>query len=257
MGLIDSHAHLTFPELRDHVDEVLARCGDAGVDRVITIGINLQDARNAIKLATRYEGRVHAAASFHPHEAESVSNADLAAMAELWDHPSIVAIGEMGLDYHYDFADRAVQRSVFERQLELSATRMKPLVIHCREAFDDVIRALIDQGFEGRPVVFHCLTGTPGEALRVQEHGWRISFTGIVTFARSTTLQAIAKVYPKSSLMIETDSPYLSPVPVRGKRPNEPANLVHVARFLAGLRGVSFDEIVEQTSVNTLQFFGL
>ncbi len=257
MGLIDSHAHLTFPELRDHVDEVLGRCGDAGVDRVITIGINLEDARNAIELATRYEGRVHAAAAFHPHEAESVSDADLAAMATLWDHPSMVAIGEMGLDYHYDFADRTAQRSVFTRQLELAAPRMKPLVIHCREAFDDVICALIDQGFEGRPVVFHCFTGTQEEALRVQEHGWRISFTGIVTFAKSTTLQAIANVYPKSTLMIETDSPYLSPVPLRGKHPNEPANIVHVARFLAGLRSVSFEEIVEQTSRNTLQFFEL
>lgn len=257
MGLIDSHAHLTFPELRHHVDEVLARCGDAGVDRVISIGINLEDARQAIELATSYEGRVHAAAAFHPHEAENVSDTDLAAMAELWDHPSVVAIGEMGLDYHYDFADRAAQRSVFARQLELAATRMRPLVIHCREAFDDVIRALIDQGFRGRPVVFHCFTGTKDEALRVQEHGWRISFTGIVTFAKSTTLQAIATVCPKNTLMIETDSPYLSPVPVRGKQPNEPANIVHLARFLAGLRGVSFEEIVEQTSVNTLQFFEL
>jgi TatD DNase family protein len=257
MGLIDSHAHLTFPELRDHVDEALARCGDAGVDRIITIGVNLEDGRKAIELAANYEGRVHAAAAFHPHEAGSVSEADLAAMAKLWDHPSMVAIGEMGLDYHYDFADRAAQRRVFARQLELAATRIKPLVIHCREAFDDVIRALIDHGFEGRPVVFHCFTGTPAEALRVQEHRWRISFTGIVTFTSSTTLQAIAKVYPKSTLMIETDSPYLSPVPLRGKQPNEPANIVHLARFLAGLRGVSLEEIVEQTSVNTLQFFGL
>ncbi len=257
MGLIDSHAHLTFPELRDHVEELLARWCDAGVDRVITIGVNLEDGRKAIEMADNYEGCVHAAAAFHPHEADSVSDTDLAAMAKLWDHPSVVAIGEMGLDYHYDFADRVRQRRVFAGQLELAAARTKPLVIHCREAFDDVIRALLDQGFAGRPVVFHCFTGTPDEVLRVREQGWRISLTGIVTFSKSSSLQAIAKVYPNSTLMIETDSPYLSPVPLRGRRPNEPANIVHLARFLAELRGVSFEEIVAQTSENALQFFSL
>jgi len=116
---------------------------------------------------------------------------------------------------------------------------------------------LVEQGFEGRPVVFHCFTGSATEALRLEEHGWRISFTGIVTFPKSTDLQQIAKSYPQEALMIETDSPYLSPVPVRGRQPNEPAHLVHVARFLAGLRGVSYEDIVEQTAGNTRQFFDL
>ena len=257
MGLIDSHAHLTFPELRDQVAEVLARCDEAGVDRVITIGIDLQDAREAVALAERYPGRLHAAAGFHPHEAEKVSESDLAAMGELWGHPSLVGIGEIGLDYHYDFADRAVQRSVFSRQLEMAASRNHPLVIHCREAFEDVIPLLLDHGFDNRPVVFHCFTGDAGQALRLEEHGWRISFTGVVTFPKSTGLQKIAKAYPEDALMLETDSPYLSPVPVRGRQPNEPAHIVHTVRFLAGLRGVPYEQLVASTAGNTERFFDL
>jgi TatD DNase family protein len=257
MSLIDSHAHLTFSELRDQLDTVLAHCADAGVEQVITIGIDLDDARAAIELAECHPERIRVGAAFHPHEANKVTEADLAAMAALWDHPSVVAFGEMGLDYHYDFAEKGAQRSVFSRQLELASSRPQPLIIHCRKAFEDVLPMLVEHGYENRPVVFHCFTGTAGEALRVAEHGWRVSFTGIVTFPDSTKLQQIAKRYPKHALMIESDAPFLSPVPVRGKRPNEPANIVHIARFLADLRGVPFDELAEQITRNTRQFFNL
>ena len=248
---------MTFLELRDQVDSVLAHCTEAGVDRIITIGIDLDDTRSAVRLAERHPGVIHAAGGFHPHEAEKVSEDDLIAMAELWDHPHVVAVGEIGLDYHHNFADRAMQRSIFVRQLELASSRSRPLIIHCREAFDDTIPILLDKGFEGRPVVFHCFTGTSSEALLVAEHGWRISFTGIVTFPKSTWLHRIAKIYPNDALMIETDSPFLSPVPIRGKQPNEPASLLHTARFLAELRGTSIEELTEQTARNTRQFFGL
>lgn len=257
MDLIDSHAHLTFPELIGQVDAVLTRTAEAGVGQVITIGIDLEDARSALDLAGRFPDRVRAACGVHPHEAGKVTEDDLQAVAALWDHPSVVGLGEMGLDYHYDFAVREAQRRVFARQLELAAPREKPLIIHCREAFDDVIPLLTDHGYAGKPVVFHCFTGGAPEALRVAEHGWRISFTGIVTFPKSTVLQRIAKDYPQHALMIETDSPYLSPVPVRGKQPNEPANLIHTARFLAELRGVRYEELAEQSSRNTRQFFNL
>jgi TatD DNase family protein len=286
MGLIDSHAHLTYPEFEGRMDEVLARCTEAGVEQVITIGTSLSDARRAIALSVQYPTRIHAAVGFHPHEADKVTEADLTAMAELWRQERVVAFGEMGLDFHYDFADRANQRNVFTRQLELAAGRTagedpltlpsppegerrvttapktrstmqdKPLIIHCREALDDAAPMLLDHGFAHRPVVFHCFTGTRAEADRIAEHGWRISFTGIVTFPKSTELQEIAKSYPSDQLMVETDSPYLSPVPVRGRRPNEPAHVAHVARFLAELRGVTYQELVEQTAVNTRAFFG-
>ncbi len=257
MGLIDSHAHLTFPELHDRVDEILDRCDAVGVERTITIGTDLGDASRAVALAHRYPGRIHAAVGIHPHEAGKVSDADLKALPDLWDDPEVVALGEMGLDYHYDFADHDTQRSVFCKQLELATVRRRPLIIHCREALDDAIEMLVDHGFANRRVVFHCFTGTAAEAIRIQEHGWRLSFTGIVTFPKSTALQEIARTYPDEALMIETDAPYLSPVPLRGKHPNEPANVVHTARFLAELRNVPYQELVDQIGCNTMKFFDL
>lgn len=257
MGLIDSHAHLTFRELLGQVDDVLARSSRAGVDRIITVGTDLADARRAIELTERYPSQVRATAGFHPHEAAKVSDADMRAMEELWRASSVVACGEMGLDYHYDFADRDVQRSVFSRQLELASPFGKVIVIHCREAFDDVAAILVEHGYRDRPVVFHCFTGSRVEADLVAAGGWRISFTGVVTFPKSVELQHIAKGYPAQELMVETDAPYLSPVPVRNKRPNEPAHVVHTARFLAELRGVAYEELVEQSAKNTRAFFGL
>lgn len=255
--MIDSHAHLTFPELRKQVDDVIARCCEAGVERVITIGVNLEDARAAVALASKFPSCVCAGAGFHPHEARKVVDADLSAMAEIWNLPSVVALGEMGLDYHYDFADREIQRSVFKAQLELARSHDKPVVIHSREAFPDTVSILLDHGFADRPVVFHCFTGTADEAARIDGHGWRISFTGIVTFRGSTELQAIAKTYPGDALMIESDSPYLSPEPLRGKHPNEPARVALTAKFLADLRGVDYHEFAKQTNENTRSFFRL
>ncbi len=257
MSLVDTHAHLTFPELVAHVDEVLKRCELAGVTRIVTVGTDLADARRAVDLAERFSGRVFAAVGVHPHEADKVTDDDLNAIAKLWTHPCIVAAGEMGLDYHYDFADRSRQRDVFARQLNLASDRRLPIVIHAREAMDDTIAILTDHGFTNQRVVFHCFTGSADDAARIAEHGWRTSFTGIVTFKGSTVLQAIAKSYPADKLMVETDSPYLSPVPVRNKRPNEPAHVAHVARFLSELRGVSFETLAEQTTRNATDFYGL
>lgn len=257
MGLIDSHAHLTYPDFDGRLDEILKRCSAANVDRIITIGTSLSDARRVIELARCHPGRIHAAAGFHPHEADRISAEEFDALATLWREPEVVALGEMGLDYHYDFADRANQREVFERQLGAARKIDKPIIIHCREAFGDCEPILVDHGLTERRVVFHCFTGTAAEAEAIAQRGWRISFTGIVTFPKSTALQTVARDYPADQLMVETDSPYLSPVPIRGTRPNEPSHVVHVAKFLAALRGVGFAELVEQTSANTRAFFGL
>ncbi len=257
LGLIDSHAHLTYDDFAGRLNEVLARCDAAGVDQVITIGTSLADAKKAIALSREHPGRVRAAAGFHPHHADDVRDEDFEEMAALWDDGSVVAFGEMGLDYHYDFAKPENQQRVFARQLQLAATRDKPLIIHGREAFDDVVAMLREHGFVNRRVVFHCFTGTRAEAERIAEHGWRLSFTGIVTFPKSDELQAIARGYPADQLMIETDSPYLSPVPVRGRRPNEPAHVAHIARFLADLRRVPYEQLAQQTAANTREFFGL
>jgi TatD DNase family protein len=255
VGLIDSHAHLTCPELKSQVEEVLERAVEAGVDRIITVGMDLDDAKDCLRLCERYPNRVRAVVGFHPHEAMKVTDDDLAAMSELLDHPSIVGFGEMGLDYHYDFSPPEVQQRVFAKQLTMAADRGLPVVVHSREAFQDTARLLVQHGFDRRPVVFHCFTGSAEEAGIAAGHGWRLSFVGIVTFRNSRWLQEIARDYPADQLMIETDSPYLSPEPVRSKRPNEPAFIVHTARFLAELRGTSFGRFVEQTSRNTLDFY--
>jgi TatD DNase family protein len=256
MTLIDSHAHLTFEVLQPDLEGVLSRAQEAGVEHVITIGTSIEDSKRAVDLA-RTCANVSATVGVHPHEAAKTTEAELAKLAGLVSAPHVIGIGEIGLDYHYDFSDRASQYRVFEAQLELASSQALPLVIHCREAVEDAVPILSAAGFDRRPVVFHCFTGTQAEADRIAEHGWRISFTGIVTFPRSTELQAIAQVYPADQLMIETDSPYLSPVPVRGVTPNEPAHLVHTARFLADLRAESFDALAAQTTTNTRSFFGL
>lgn len=257
MGLIDSHAHLTSPGLIEQLEDVLERSRQAGVDQVLTVATDLADTSAAVAIAERFPDDVRVIAGFHPHEADGVEPADIDEMANLWQRDCVVAAGEMGLDYHYDFADRSKQRQVFASQLERAATVEKPVVIHCRDAIDDGIRILEEHGMDGRRVVFHCFTGTAEEAARIAEHGWRISFTGVVTYKKSEWLQEIARVYPADRIMVETDSPYLSPEPVRKQRPNEPANVAHVARFLANLWDVPLDEFVASTARNTREFFGL
>lgn len=257
VGLIDSHCHLTFPELRGQISDVMARASEAGVERMVTIGTDVADAMAALELAGDYPGRVFVGAGVHPHEAGKVDVEDLGAMFELWPHRRIVALGEMGLDYHYDFADRAKQRSVFADQLTRAIDFDKPIVIHCREAMEDCVPILLDHGFANRRVVFHCFTGTAEEAAVIASHGWRVSFTGIVTFPKSRWLHEIAKAYPADQLMVETDAPYLAPVPKRGKHPNEPAWVAHTARFLADLRDDDYDAFMAQTEGNTRDFFRL
>ncbi|MFH0980980.1 MAG: TatD family hydrolase [Planctomycetota bacterium] len=255
-GLVDTHAHLTSAALVGDVPGVLARAGQVGVSRVITVGTDVADTRRAVELAEAYPG-VWATAGIHPHEAAKAGADAPGEFRELLKHPRTVAIGEIGLDYHYDFSDRASQRALFAAQLDVAADCDLPLVIHCREAVADTVAALHERGFDGRRVVFHCFTGTADEAGLLADHGWRISFTGIVTFRQSSVLQGIAKDYPAEQLMLETDAPYLSPEPVRKVRPNEPAFLRHTAEFLARLRGRPVDTLMHQTTRSAEAFFRL
>ena len=256
MGLIDTHAHLTSEPLLTRIDEVLANGRAAGVEAVISVATDAADSEKAIALARR-EPDVYATVGIHPHEASKVAPDAWAKLETLLDDPQVVAFGEIGLDYHYDFSDPPTQRRVFVRQLELAATRDLPVIIHCREAMSDIVSLLADHGFDNRRVVFHCFSGSGDDAALVADHGWRISFTGMVTFKKSQALQQIAAVYSAELLMLETDSPYLSPVPVRNKRPNEPAHLRHLAEFLADLRNESIDTLISQTTTNAGEFFGL
>ncbi|MCP4248870.1 MAG: TatD family hydrolase [bacterium] len=255
-GLIDSHAHLTDENLSGQVNEVLDRARAAGVVGVIAIASDLADSERTIALS-RQHGDVWATAGVHPHQAGQANDADWSQLSAMFADPAVVACGEIGLDYHYDFADQPTQQRVFARQLALAADADLPLVVHCREALDDAIRLLEQASFRDRPVVFHCFSGTVAEAEAIADRGWRLSFTGLVTYKSARDAQAVARDYPSDGLMIETDSPYLSPVPLRGKFPNEPANLIHTARFLADLRGQPIEELIAQTTTNTRQFFSL
>ncbi len=256
MELIDTHCHLSCDEIASQWPGVRERALAAGVRRMITVGTTPADARQCLVLAAGEPG-VFVAAGVHPHQAGEFAGSDLAELGELWRHPRVVACGEMGLDYHYDFAERGAQRAVFERQLALAAPSGKPIVIHKREATDDTIAVLRSAGYEGRRVVFHCFTGTAAEAKRIRAGGWRTSFTGVVTFRNAAEVQQAARECPDAELMVETDAPYLSPVPVRNLRPNEPAHVLHTVRFLAELRGVALEALAELTTRNAVSFFGL
>ena len=256
MELEDTHAHLTFDVFSGDLSGVLQRASRAGVSHVVTVGTDVTDSRRAVELAEKHEN-VSATVGVHPHEAAKVRPGAYDELRRLIAHPEAVAIGEMGLDHHYGFSDRTSQRSAFEAQLELAGEVDLPLVIHCREAFGETVGILHERGFDGRRVVFHCFTGTADEAKRVADHGWRISFTGIVTFRRSEALQAVARDYPADQLMLETDSPYLSPEPVRKVRPCEPAFVRHTVEFVARLRDEPLDDLVRQTTQNAEAFFRL
>jgi TatD DNase family protein len=164
----------------------------------------------------------------------------------------------MGLDYHYDFSDHDSQKRIFKAQLDQAVRRDLPVIIHCREAYDDTIAIMEQADMVDRPVVvFHCFTGTAAEARAVLERGWWLSFTGIVTFKNAAELQAVARDYPRDKLMVETDAPYLSPEPVRNRRPNEPAYVRHTAAFLADLRNEPLGALAESTAANTKAFYRL
>lgn len=256
MDLIDTHCHLTSEAFAGAADAVIDRALSAGVRQMITVATDAADARAALVL-TRQRGELRMAAGIHPHEAAKAAAPDVEDLRRIWADPLCVAVGEIGLDYHYDFSPRDVQQDWFARQLDAAASTRLPIIVHSREAHADTVAILLRCGYEGRPAVFHCFTGTTQEAADLAEHGWRISFSGVVTFKNSTELQAIAAAYPAEHVMLETDSPYLSPEPVRRLRPNEPAHVAHIARFLAVLRGVPADDLATQATRNARAFFSL
>lgn len=255
--LVDTHCHLTMTDLLNRRQEVIAGAVEAGVTRMISVACVPAEWDAALDLYRAFPDQVRLAAGIHPHEAARTTDEDFARLQRIWRAPGVVACGEMGLDYHYDFSPRERQQTVFERQLDLAADTGLPVIIHCREAHDDVVRLLVRHGLAGRPVVFHCFSGTATEAADLRTHGWRASFTGIITFKNAAALQAVCAATPADELMFETDSPYLSPEPVRRMRPNEPRNLVHTVRFAAQLRAETFESLAATSTAAAVRFFGL
>ena len=244
MTLADSHCHLDDPQFDADRDEAIERARAAGVEQLLAI--------NGAPLAERWP-HIWATAGVHPHDAAKATEETFARMREQLAHPKVVAIGEIGLDYHYGFSPREVQREVFARQLAMAREAGKPVVIHTREAWEDTLRLLEPAAVRG---VFHCFSGGPEEAARVLAMGFYLSFAGVVTFPKAQRLQEAACLVPPDRLLVETDAPYLAPVPHRGQR-NEPAYVVDTARRLAELRGETLDHIAAITTANFQRLFGL
>lgn len=251
MSLIDSHCHLDSSEFDADRDEVVARALAAGVEHIVAIGTGNgpPDLEAGIRIADRY-APFYATVGIHPHDAAKASASDFDRLAELLKHPKVVALGEIGLDYHYDFSPRDTQTSVFIQQMEIAAAARKPIVIHTREAWDDTAE-LLEKHWKPHGIggIMHCFSGSPAQARRALDLGFYLSFGGIVTFPKALDVQASAKETPADRILVETDAPFLAPVPKRGKR-NEPALIVHTAQKLAELRGQSPEEVNRITSEN-------
>ena len=256
--LVDTHCHLTDRRLADQAQDVLERAKSAGVAIVIAATSHLADAAEAVALAMRFE-QVYATAGMHPHQAGEAP-ADLAARLEALlaqAGPRAVAIGEIGLDYHYEHSPREAQQWVFAEQLALAVRLGRPVVVHTREALDDTLGILRESGIDGGRVLLHSFTGGPEQARPALDRGFHVSFSGIVTFKNAAELRESARLAPLERLMVETDAPWLSPEPVRAQRVNEPANVLYVACRLAELRGLSLREFAQATTANACRFFGL
>lgn len=256
--MIDTHCHLTFPEFAGRVGEVLAGAAAVGVHSAITISTTTADAIQATELAAMHP-RLFATAGVHPLYADSPC--DWAELERAGGHPKCVAWGELGLDNHYDTPTAAQQRAVLEAQLahirQWTARGLaKPIVIHCRKAFADLVPILRASGLPGDRFVFHCFTGDSLDVRMVLDLGAFVSFTGVLTFPGAPEVRAAAKLVPIDRVMVETDSPFLSPQPVRGVKPNEPRFVVHVAAALAVARGGDPAALNAQLDENAVRFFG-
>ena len=253
MELFDSHCHLTDARLAAEVDAVVERAREAGLVGLVTIASSIDDARAALVIAERHPD-VWATSGVHPHEAARVERRSLDALHELTEHGRVVAVGETGLDYHYDNSPRAVQRRVFDAQLGIAAEHGLPVVVHAREADDDVIAAIRDA--EGAVTgVLHCFSSGAALLDTALDAGWMVSFAGLISFTKYDGADLLRSV-PDDRIMFETDSPYLAPVPHRG-RTNEPAFVRHVVEAAARLRDVDADELAATATTNTLRFYGI
>jgi len=269
---VDSHCHLEGPRYAQDRADTLARAHDAGLVALLAIGNGdgPNEADCGIKLAEAQEQgefpaapKIYASVGVHPHEAKLADAAALSRLEQWAKNPRVIAWGEIGLDYHYDHSPRDVQQNVFTQQMELAKTAKLPIIIHNRpsdnseNAWDDLLRLLrahwASSGFGG---ILHCFTGEEHHAKAALDMGFVISFAGNVTYPKATNIQQVAKMVPADRMFIETDSPYLSPIPMRGKR-NEPAYVTQTAKFIGELRGVSPEEIGRQTAENFFKFFNL
>ena len=257
LNLFDTHAHLNSDTFDGTVEEVVERSKLAGVTGIGVIGIDVATSRRACELAARYPGYLHAVVGIQPNCANEVEDGDFGVIETLSDEPGVCGIGETGLDCYWKDTPLEVQHDYFDRHLVLARRKDLPVVIHMRESCELVIEQLRSHK-GGLPLcVMHSFTGSVAQAKACLDLGLMISFAGMVTFKKSDDLRDVAKMVPDDRLLIETDSPYLSPEPFRGKRPNEPARVEHTLRILANVRGVKAENLATITTENAKRFFGL
>lgn len=252
--LVDTHCHLDAEAFRTDLDEVVQAAQEAGVTRMITIGITRETSEAAIVVANRYEC-VSAVVGIQPNYAQEATPEDWDRIVELAAHPQVVGIGETGLDKYWDFAPLEIQRDYFDRHLRFSRENSKPFIVHCREAEAEVLQ-MLEADFERGPLngVMHSFCGDAAMAARCIEMGMHISFAGMVTFKKNDSLREVAKTIPLDRLLIETDAPYLAPHPKRGKR-NEPGWVRHTAECLADVHGVTLETLANTTADNAERLF--
>lgn len=268
---IDSHAHLTSPQFDSDREDVLARARDAGVHMIINPATDVEDSMRVLELAEKHEN-VYACVGIHPHEAAKATDSSLEEIERLSRHPKVVAIGEIGLDYYYDFSPKDVQKEMFKAQIDIARRRDLPIVIHTRDSLDDTI-TIVEEALDRYPEwrqsqkpshsrypapkgVFHCFSGDPKTAWKVIQLGFYVSLPGIVTFKKAGQAVEVATRLSCEHFLLETDSPYLAPVPHRGKR-NEPANIPLIAEKIATLQNLSVEDIARATNYSAHRLFGV
>lgn len=246
---IDSHCHIYYDAFDSDIEDVIIKAQDAGVEKLICIGVDLESSESSINLANKFEN-VYATIGFHPHESKLAEPNFLNILSSMSEDPKVVAIGEIGLDFHYNHSDSDIQRKVFIQQLELAKSINLPVVVHSRNADNEIFEDI--SSIQNSRGVIHCFASNLEQAERIIQLGYYISFTGLITFAKE--LVEVVKKTPLNKILIETDSPYLSPIPFRGKR-NEPKNVIEIAKKIAEIKEVDLEIIERETTHNTLQLF--
>ncbi len=253
--LFDTHVHLNAEQYKEDLEEVIERAQSEGVDTVVVVGFDRPTIKKAMELADQYPF-VYASVGWHPVDAIDMTDEDLAWIEELAAHPKVVALGEMGLDYHWDKSPKDIQKEVFRKQIALAKRVKLPIIIHNREATQDIVAILKEEGAEEVGGIMHCFSGSAETAEECMKMNFYISFGGPVTFKNAKNVKETAAEIPLDRLLVETDCPYLTPHPFRGKR-NEPAYVKLVAEELARIKNLSFEEIAEITTNNAKKIFGI
>lgn len=253
--LFDTHTHVNVEQFDEDRKEVIERARKAGVTEMVVVGFDRETIAGAMALAEDYDC-IYAAVGWHPVDAVDATEEDFRRLEQLASHPKVVALGEMGLDYHWDKSPKDVQKDVFKRQIELAKRLKMPIIIHNREATDDIITVLKEENAAEVGGIMHCFSAGVKEAEQCLDMNFYISFGGPVTFKNAKLPKEVAKEVPLDRLLVETDCPFLSPHPYRGKR-NEPARVKLVAEKIAELKGMEFEELAEITSNNARRLFGI